>query len=296
MYGPTETTVWSTVQRVVPGEAILIGRPIANTRLYVLDDALQPVPIGVPGELWIGGAGVANGYIGRPDLTAERFVQSPFHPGERIYRTGDLVRSHADGRLEHLGRLDHQVKVRGYRIELGEVEAVLRSHPAVRDATVVVRDDRLVAYIIHDPEVVGKDLRAWAAGQLPAYMVPAVFVSMEAFPLTANGKVDRNRFPDPAPASPEHTVAAEPLLASERIVAEVWAELLGLQHVTRTDNFFELGGHSLLAMEAVARIEERTGHRLEPRALFFHTLQDLAATLPRTAPTSSSRTATASRR
>jgi len=304
MYGPTETTVWSTVQRVVPGEAILIGRPIANTRLYVLDDALQPVPIGVPGELWIGGAGVANGYIGRPDLTAERFVQSPFHPGERIYRTGDLVRSHADGRLEHLGRLDHQVKVRGYRIELGEVEAVLRSHPAVRDATVVVRDDRLVAYIIHDPDgtpgepnawrqpahapnraersqVVVKDLRAWTAGQLPAYMVPAVFVSMEAFPLTANGKVDRNRFPDPAPSPPEHTVAAEPLLASERIIAEVWAELLGLQHVARSDNFFELGGHSLLAMEAVARIEERTGHRLEPRALFFHTLQDLAATLPK---------------
>ncbi len=283
MYGPTETTVWSTVERVRAGEPILIGRPIANTTLYVLDEAQQLVPVGVSGELWIGGDGVANGYVGRPDLTAERFIDSPFRPGERIYRTGDLVRYCADGRLEHLGRLDHQVKVRGYRIELGEIEARLRAHPGVRDAVVVARDERLVAYLIHelDAPTVG-ELRTWVADSLPPYMMPSFFVPLESFPLTPNGKVDRKQLPDPGQSTPDTTSFEPPTLPNQRIIAEVWAELLAVERIGLTDNFFELGGHSLLAMEAVALVEERTGHRLDPRSLFFRTLGQLAEALPLT--------------
>lgn len=287
MYGPTETTVWSTLERIERDAPILVGRPIANTTLYVLDDALQPRPIGVPGELYIGGAGVANGYVNRPDLTSERFLPDPFRPGERIYRTGDLVRYRHDGRLEHLGRLDNQVKVRGFRIELGEVEAALQAHPTVHDAVVTAADDRLVGYVVFNPgaAATSTELRSWVTATLPPYMVPGFIVPLEELPLTPNGKVDRKQLPAPVSTEPEPVELDEELEPMERVIAEVWSSLLGIDRISAGDNFFEIGGHSLLAVEAVALIEERTGHRPEPRSLFFMTLSELASTIP--APASS---------
>jgi amino acid adenylation domain-containing protein len=282
MYGPTETTVWSTLDRVGRDAPILVGRPIANTTLYVLGGNLELRPVGVPGELYIGGAGVARGYVNRPDLTAERFIDSPFRSGERLYRTGDLVRYRHDGRIEHLGRLDNQVKVRGFRIELGEVEAALQSHHAVRDAVVVAKDDRLVAYVVTADGgiVTGTELRGWTGGTLPPYMVPSFVVPLDALPLTPNGKVDRKQLPDPTGHHEEPAEWTAPQDPAAIAIAEVWSALLGVERIGEGDNFFELGGHSLLAMEAVAMIEERTGHRPEPRSLFFMSLGELAGTLP----------------
>lgn len=292
MYGPTETTVWSTAHRVRPGEPIVVGRPIANTTLYVLDEARELRPIGVPGELYIGGDGVAAGYVNRPDLTAERFIDNPFREGERLYRTGDRVRLRHDGVLEHLGRLDDQVKVRGFRVELGEVESALRRHPAVRDAAAVVRDDRLLAYIVPDPEApaTSSELRAAVGEVLPPYMVPSLITELDALPLTPNGKVDRKSLPDPtsragaAPTGGSATggLAPEDELRdpAERVLGEIWAELLGVPGVGAGDNFFEVGGSSLMAMQVVARFEERTGHRIEPRLLFFRSLREIASGLP----------------
>jgi len=282
MYGPTETTVWSTVQRIGPGDEILIGRPVGNTTVYVLDPEMQPVPIGTPGELWIGGAGVARGYAGRPELTEERFRPSPFRAGDRLYRTGDLVRYRSDGRLEHLGRLDHQVKVRGYRIELGEVEAVLRAHEGLEDAVVGVRGERLVAWMVpHQAAPTVAELRGWVAESLPPYMMPSLFVDMEALPLTPNGKVDRKALPEPGHGAVDRPASHAPSTPAEQLLAEVWRELLSIDQVGIEDNFFELGGHSLLAMEVVAKVEERTGHRMDPRTLFFQPLGELADSLPR---------------
>jgi amino acid adenylation domain-containing protein len=281
MYGPTETTVWSTVQKIESGSPILIGRPIDNTRVYVLDEAQRLLPIGVPGELWIAGDGVAIGYFQQPDLTAERFVPSPFREGERMYRTGDLARWRPDGSLEHLGRLDHQVKVRGFRIELGEVEAALREHSGVRDVVVVARDDRLVAYPILTLDAPSPgDLRRWLADRLPPYMVPSVFVPVREFPLTPNGKVDRKALPDPGWHAADTSRHEPPVGEHEIAVARVWEELLQVPGVGRTDNFFELGGHSLLAMEAVAIMEERIGHQVDPRSLFFRSLAEIASAIP----------------
>jgi hypothetical protein len=246
-----------------------------------LREDLEPVPIGVQGELYIGGAGVANGYVNRPDLTAERFIPNPFRPGERMYRTGGLVRYRADGRIEHLGRLDHQVKVRGFRIELGEIESVLRSLPGIRDAAVAAFDDRLVAYIV------GRDGRLPPAGelrralstQLPQYMMPSVFIPLDALPLTPNGKVDRKKLPAPEPEvrTVQRVLPSRP---NQRLIAEIWASLLGINEVGVSDNFFEIGGHSLLAMQVVAQVEQRTGVRIEPRLLFFRTLGELAELIP----------------
>ena len=252
VYGPTECTVDATVREVgASGPPAAIGGPLPNVTSYVLDPALLPVPVGVAGELYVGGAGLARGYLGRPGQTAERFVPDPFggHAGARLYRTGDRVRWLADGTLEYLGRLDVQVKVRGFRIELGEIEARLLEHPDVREAVVVAREDapgekRLVAYVAGGaPDA--ETLRAHLAGRLPEYMVPAAFVRLDALPLTPNGKVDRKALPAPEGDAFATRGYEPPEGDTEEALAEIWAELLGVQRVGRNDHFFELGGHSL---------------------------------------------------
>jgi amino acid adenylation domain-containing protein len=265
LYGPTETTANSSAARIVPTDKVTIGRPIANTQLYILDPHLQPAPVGVPGELYIGGEGLARGYLNRPELTAERFIRNPFSEksGGRLYKTGDLARYHPDGNIEFLGRLDHQVKIRGFRIELGEVEVVLSQHPAVRGSIAVVREDapghkRLVAYIVPNEEKTPtvNDLRIFLKQRLPEYMIPAAFVILDALPLTPNGKVDRRVLPEPVQARPElESMFVAPQTEDEKTVAEIWAEVLGLERVGVYDNFFELGGHSLLAMQVIYRLE-----------------------------------------
>ncbi|WP_163867066.1 non-ribosomal peptide synthase/polyketide synthase, partial [Myxococcus eversor] len=288
MYGPTETTIWSSTHTVeaVTGP-VSIGTPIANTALYILDAWLRPVPVGVAGELFIGGEGVARGYLERPALTAERFVPDAYSatPGARMYRTGDLVRWHADGTVEFLGRVDQQVKVRGYRIELGEVEAVLARHPSVRATVVAARKDgpaeaRLVAYVV--PSAPGMDLaalRGFLREQLPEYMVPSAFMALDALPLTPNGKVDRKALPAPDLARPE--LGAEyvaPRTPVEEALARVWSELLGVERVGALDDFFDLGGHSLLATQVVARVRSLFSTELPLRELFeARTVAALAA-------------------
>jgi acyl-coenzyme A synthetase/AMP-(fatty) acid ligase len=257
MYGPTETTIWSATQRVHGQKSVPLGAPIANTRLYVLDARQQPLPLGVPGELYIAGAGVVRGYLGRAELTAQRFSPDPFVPGERMYRTGDRVRRSAAGELEFLGRTDHQVKVRGYRIELGEIEALLARAPGVREAVVVAREDapgdvRLVGYVTGraEPEA----LRELARAALPEYMVPAAVVVLERLPLTPNGKLAREALPRPEAARPERAYAA-PESEQEASLAQLWAEVLGLERVGLDDNFFDLGGHSLLVVKLQRRLK-----------------------------------------
>jgi len=292
MYGPTETTIWSSVQRVRPGlggASVPIGRPIANTQLYILDKHLQPVPVGVPGELWIGGAGVARGYLNRPELTAERFLPDPFvaDPAARMYRTGDLARFLPDGTIEFLGRLDHQVKIRGHRIELGEIESRLREQPGIREAVVIARehtpgDKRLVAYVVAEAGAAPPDvaaLRARLAETLPEVMVPAHIVALEALPLTPNNKVDRTALPRPGDAAPT-TVAAAPRDGLEAQIAAVWREVLGTPAVGVDDNFFDVGGHSLLAVQVHRRLQAVVGPRLSLTDLFrFPTIRALAGYL-----------------
>ncbi|MDX6734015.1 MAG: hypothetical protein QOC54_3963, partial [Baekduia sp.] len=270
VYGPTETTIWSTCAQITdPAAEITIGTAIANTACYVLDDRDEPVPAGVVGELCIGGAGVARGYHGRPELDAERFVGDPFVPGGRMYRTGDRVRRRADGRLVFLGRGDHQVKLRGHRIELGEIEAVLVRHPAVREAVVALRDDggtepRLVAYVTGDADP--DALLAFAAESLPAPMLPSLVVELAQMPQTANGKLDRKALP--RPPAPVATGAIAPVGELETTIAGVWAAVLGVPTVGRHDDFFRLGGHSLSATRLAARINAEVGARLPMRAIF----------------------------
>jgi len=276
VYGPTETTVWSTMKRIDDADAISIGRPIANTRIYVLDGRRQPVPVGVRGELYIAGAGVARGYWNRPDLTQERFAADPFdaRPGGRMYRTGDLARTLATGDIEYLGRSDHQVKVRGFRIELGEIEAVLSQHPAVRQAVVQAReekpgDPRLVAYLVlHEAEPVpaAAELRAFAARQLPAYMTPSASVFLQALPLTPSGKVDRRQLPAPVIGDSEAAFVA-PRGDVETRLAKLWEQMLGCEAVGVRDDFFALGGHSLLAVRVCRRIEKEFGRAVSVAAL-----------------------------
>ena len=271
VYGPTETTVWSSAWRVEPGESpISIGRPIANTRMYVLDKRLRAVPVGVIGELYIGGTGLARGYRNRAGLTAERFIPDPFgtRPGGRLYRTGDLARWRADGTVECLGRVDHQVKIRGFRVELGEIEAALARHPAVREAAVAARPDgsgemSLAAYIVvrdgSDPSTAA-GLRRWLMGLLPEYMVPSAYVRLESLPLTPNGKVDRQALPDPGRVRLEGGADFVPPRGPvEAALAEIWAELLGVRRIGAHDNFFELGGHSLMAIQLMARVRRTFG-------------------------------------
>jgi amino acid adenylation domain-containing protein len=335
LYGPTETTIWSTLYQVDrKDESVSIGRPIANTQIFILDPYLMPVPVGVFGELHIGGAGLSRGYLNRPELTAEKFIPNPFaedaihtsyrfrlhrnhkiestvnsqqstilpvqpelisfipHPSsfilsERLYKTGDLARYLPDGNIEFMGRSDHQVKVRGFRIELGEIEAVLSQYPAVREAIALVREDnpgdkRLVAYIVANSELRGGQgdtdpthsefinyLRVFLKQKLPQYMMPSAFVLLEAMPLTPNGKIDRRslRAPDTNTAEFESNFT-QPRTPDEQLIAEIWAEVLGLERVGIHDNFFELGGHSLLATQAISRLREAFQVEVPLRSLF----------------------------
>ena len=286
-YGPTENTTFTCCYPITEpslvGNTVPIGRPIANTQVYLLDDQLQPVPIGVPGELYIGGDGLARGYLNRPDLTALAFIPNPFSdkPGARLYKTGDLARYLADGNIEFLGRVDNQVKIRGFRIELGEIEAALLQHPDVREAVVIVREDipgdkRLVAYVVPKVEAVQEaalptvgELRSFLLAKLPDYMVPGAFVFLEAMPLTPNGKIDRRALPAPDTSHRElEDKFVAPNTPTEEILAAIWAEVLGLQLVSINDNFFELGGHSLLATQIISRIREAFSIELPLRHLF----------------------------
>jgi amino acid adenylation domain-containing protein len=283
LYGPSEDTTYSTEEVVSRSGRVTLGRPLPGRRAYVLDLAGMPVPVGVAGELYLGGAGLARGYLNRPELTAERFVPDPFgEAGERLYRTGDLVHRLADGRLDFLGRIDHQVKVRGFRVELGEIEAALVALAGVSEAVVVAREDtpgdqRLVAYVIGD--VAADALRQSLRQKLPDYMVPAAFVALAVLPLTPNGKVDRKALP-----APEWQHAAESYLAPrtpvEEVLAGIWAEVLGLERVGAVDHFFHLGGHSLLATRVMSRLHGAFGVEMPLRDLFeAPTLADLAARL-----------------
>ncbi|MGW7689423.1 non-ribosomal peptide synthase/polyketide synthase [Streptomyces asiaticus] len=291
LYGPTETTIWSTAWPVTPegAGAPRIGRPIANTQVYVLDGGLRPVPVGVPGELYIAGEGVVRGYHGRSGLTSERFVADPFDRtgGGRMYRTGDVVRWTAEGELEYLSRVDDQVKLRGFRIELGEIEAVLAGHDRVGQAAVLVREDRpgdkrLVAYVVPataDGGVMSAEVREHVAAQLPGYMVPSAFVTLEAFPLTANGKLDRRALPAPD-YGPEGAGGRAPRSPREEILCGLFAEVLGVESVTIDDDFFHLGGHSLLATKLVSRIRTVLDAELAVRRVFeAPTVADLTAVL-----------------
>jgi amino acid adenylation domain-containing protein len=284
LYGPSEDTTYSTYALRSEDGPQTIGKPISNTQTYILDSLMQPVPIGVTGELYIAGAGLARGYLKRPELTAERFLPNPFgfEPGARLYQTGDLARYLPDGNIEFLGREDHQVKIRGFRIELGEIEVVLARHPAVREALVVAReevseaessalgsDKRLVAYIVTGngatPAV--SELRNFVKNALPDYMVPSSFVFLAALPLTANGKIDRKALP-----APDHQASAEsvrnPRNPMEIALADIWSEVLEVSPVGMDDNFFDLGGHSLLAARLMARIKNELGTELPPSVLF----------------------------
>ena len=272
-YGPTEGTVWASVHRctqALSGQPVPIGQPISNTRIYILDARGEPVPVGVAGELYIGGAGVTRGYLHRPELTAERFVADPYagQAGARMYKTGDIGRWLADGKLEFVGRNDDQVKIRGFRIELGEIAARLQEHPAVEEAAVIAREDtagekRLVAYyrsasqhVFPDPESLLSDVRLFLRERLPEYMVPAAYVRLESLPLTPNGKLDRKALPAPQGNAYAVRRYEPPQGDLETALAAIWAEMLKLERVGRHDDFFALGGQSLLALRVLFRVND----------------------------------------
>jgi amino acid adenylation domain-containing protein len=293
LYGPTEAAVdvtsWAC-RRGSSGPVVPIGRPIANIQIYLLDAHLEPVPVGVPGELHIGGVGLARGYLGRPDLTAERFIPDPFsaQPGSRLYKTGDLARYRPDGRIEFLRRVDQQVKVNGIRVETGEIEVALGRHPGVKEAVVLAREDtpgdqRLVAYVVavEPPAPSGPELRHFLKRELPEFMVPSSFVELPRLPWTPHGKVDRLALPAPDRTRPDlgHTVVA-PRVPLEEALARIWTDVLGVERVSVHDDFFELGGHSLLAIRIVSRIREALGVELPLRRIFeTPTIAEVAAAI-----------------
>ncbi|BAS60155.1 amino acid adenylation domain protein (plasmid) [Leptolyngbya boryana NIES-2135] len=290
LYGPTEAAIDATWEVCQPTDqqTVSIGRPIANTQIYLLDANLKPVPIGVPGELYIGGFGLARGYLNRPELTAERFIPNPFwgdrdQSSARLYKTGDLARWRSDGKIEFLGRIDHQVKIRGFRVELGEVEAALEQHPEIQQAIAVIREDapnrkQLVAYVVATlPDAALGSLRSFLKNKLPDYMLPAAFVQLESLPLTPNGKVDRRHLPAP---DRTHLATKTPLVtashAIEQRLTEIWQQVLGVESIGIHDNFFELGGDSILSIQVVARANQE-GLRMTPKQLFQHqTIAELA--------------------
>nr|BBH90794.1 hypothetical protein KTC_55450 [Thermosporothrix sp. COM3] len=307
LYGPTEAaidvTAW-TCQREGRDKVVPIGRPIANTQIYILDEGMQPVPIGVTGELYIGGVGVARGYHNRPELTAEKFVHDPFSGKEhaRLFKTGDLARYRVDGTIEFLGRIDYQIKLRGFRIELGEIEAELGQHPAVKEAVVVAREDmpghkRLVAYLVpkqatasseaepqrlspQDAGISLEELRSYLLERLPYYMVPASFLFLDRIPLTPNGKVDRRALPAPDQARPElEAEFVPPRTATEEKLAQIWTEVLGLEKVGVHDNYFDLGGASIQSLEMIARAKEQGLEFPLERLFEYQTIAELAAAL-----------------
>ncbi|MDP2389711.1 MAG: AMP-binding protein, partial [Acidobacteriota bacterium] len=300
LYGPTEAAVDVTWHACRPGDQrtfVPIGAPIANTSIYVLDRDLAMTPIGVAGELYIGGVQVARGYLNRPELTAERFVANPFAAGERMYRSGDLARYLPDGEVEFLGRTDFQVKIRGLRVELGEIEHALTSHPDVREAIVLLREDRpgtgqLTAYLVSartDAAVLEQELKGRLAGALPAYMVPDAFVLLTALPLTSNGKLDRKALP--APAAPVMQSRAAQTDA-ERTLVTVWKSVLGLDEVGADDNFFSLGGDSIRSTQMIARAR-RHGYDFTVRDVLLHPTIAALARLAHPAPVSIAKAAEA---
>jgi acyl carrier protein len=307
MYGPTETTIWSAVQPVKTADLALtpIGQPIANTQVYILDSHYNPAPIGIPGELYIGGDGLARGYLNRPDLSAERFIPNPFaavhknNIGSRLYRTGDIARWLPSGSLEFMGRVDHQVKVRGFRIELGEIEVALKDHPDIGEAIVIAASadkndatagspkSALVAYVVPvagaTPSV--STLRNFLKTKLPDYMIPTIFISLAALPLTPNGKVDRVALPQPDGLRP--TIEADyiaPRNDVEQQVADIWQSVLKLEQVGINDNFFDLGGHSLLLMQVHNRLQETFAREIPVLDLFKYSNVRLLAVYLSTGP------------
>jgi hypothetical protein len=294
MYGPTETTIWSTTQMIdgVVADTAPVGTPIANTQVYVLDDAMQPLPIGAPGELWIGGEGVTKGYWQREEMTAERFVANPFGKG-RLYRTGDLVAWRADGSIGFMGRADGQVKIRGHRIELGEIEARLAALPGVTQAVVIARQGQggaqLVGYVTAAQPLDEGAARKVLGETLPDIMLPSAIVTLDAMPLTPNKKIDRKALPAPQPqrrAAPAE--AAAPATGTQAQIAAIWSGILGVADIRGSDNFFALGGHSLLAVQAHRDIKAVLGDvALSITDIFrFPTLEGLSAHLEKAeAPT-----------
>jgi acyl carrier protein len=282
MYGPTETTIWSTTCALRDiGEFVPLGEPIANTQLRIRNARGLDCPALVPGELLIGGEGVAQGYLHRPELTSERFIADG--EGQRWYRTGDLVRRHLDGKLEFLGRIDHQVKIRGHRIELGEIESMLALQPGVKDAVVIARDERLLAYVtgsVTGPPPDPSLLRAALAKALPEVMVPQAVLVLPALPLTPNGKIDRRALPEPNAAIAVRPAATAPQGEIEKTIAAIWQDVLGLPQVGTTDNFFDLGGHSLLVVQVQRRLQEACGREVPITDMFrLPTIKALAAHL-----------------
>lgn len=286
MYGPTETTVWSSCYRLPDAQGpALIGRPIGNTQIYLLDTAMQPVPIGVPGELYIGGDGVTRGYLNRSELNAERFVADPFNTDNnaRLYRTGDGARYRRDGTIEYQERLDNQVKVRGNRIELGEIECAISALETIAQCVVIVREDqpgdpRISAYCIaaNHQNIDAGTIRQALRLSLPSYMIPQFFIQLKQLPLTPNGKIDRKALPAPDHQQP-HAQQRPPVSDTEKQLASIWMDILDVQHINRHDNFFELGGHSILALQAIERISKTMGITLPPMAMIMDTLEQIAA-------------------
>jgi acyl-CoA synthetase (AMP-forming)/AMP-acid ligase II/acyl carrier protein len=289
-YGPTECTTFSTTHKIEVGDeetgSVPIGKPIANARIYILSRHLQPVPIGATGEIYIGGEGVALGYLNRPELNSQRFISDPFDRGSvaPIYRTGDLGRWRPDGAIEFVGRNDTQVKIRGYRVELGEIEARLSSYQDIEESVVLAREDvpgrkRLVAYLIPKKRAVldVESLRVHLGRLLPDHMVPAAFVTLDRWPLTANGKLDRRALPAPEAGAYANRPYEAPTGDIEELLAQVWQDVLGVRRVGRRDNFFELGGHSILAMQVMTRLRSRLSIEIPMKLLFqFPTLEPFA--------------------
>jgi acyl-coenzyme A synthetase/AMP-(fatty) acid ligase/acyl carrier protein len=276
-YGPTEITVDALSTRC-GNEKVTIGKPVSNKKCYILDKRFNPVPIGIAGELCIGGTGLARGYLNRRELTAEKFIPDPFsdEPGARLYRTGDLARYLPDGNIEFLGRIDHQVKIRGFRIEIGEVESILGQYPDVMETIVIVREDqpgnkRLVAYVVPDKKsaIATNELRNFMKGQLPDYMVPSAFIALDSLPLTPNGKIDRKALPAPESGRPDMEDSfVAPRTPIEEVLTGIWCEVLGLKQIGIHDNFFELGGHSLLATQVMSRLRKMFEIEIPLRTLF----------------------------